>query len=329
MVTRIVVVLLVSLLHSSLSLAQAQKAKKVARVGYLTLRFPPPPSAPLNRYDEAFYDGLRDMGYAEGKNMIMEYRYAGGSRKRLFELATELVSSKVDLIVAPTTPAIQAARYATNTIPIVMLSVGDPVSAEIIDSLARPGGNITGVTGVVPALSGKLLQVLVDAVPGTRRLGVLWFPVTGREALTPTEDAARALRVGLKILEVQSRDEFEQAFIATIKDRSRGLVVLPAVFFTMNRKRIAELSIKSRLPAIYWQKEFAEAGGLLAYGPSSPDQFRRVGVLAGKVLKGAKPAELPVEQPTKYELVVNLMTAKQIGVTIPQSLLFRANNVIK
>jgi putative ABC transport system substrate-binding protein len=329
MVARIIVVLLVSLVHSSLGLAQAQQAKKVARVGYLSLRSPPPPSAPLHRYDEAFYQGLREVGYTEGKNVIIEYRYAEGNRKRLPELATELVSSKVDLIVAPTTPAIQAARQATTAIPIVMLSVGDPVSAEFIDSLARPGGNITGVTGVVPALSGKLLQVLVDAVPGATRFGVLWFPVTGREALTPTEDAARALRVRLKILEVRSRDEFEKAFIATTKDRTRGLVVLPAVFFTMNQKRIAELSIKSRLPAIYWQREFAEAGGLLAYGPSLPDQFRRVGVLAGKVLKGTKPAELPVEQPTKYELVVNLMTAKQIGVTIPQSLLFRADNVIK
>ena len=185
------------------------------------------------------------------------------------------------------------------------------------------------MTGVVPALSGKLLQVLVDAVPGATRLGVLWHPGTDRVSLTPTEDAARALKVRLKILEVRSRDEFEEAFIATTKDRTRGLVILPALLFTMNQKRIAELSIKSRLPAIYWQGDFAEAGGLLAYGPSLPEQFRRVGVLAGKILNGTKPAELPVEQPTKYELVVNLRTAKQIGVTIPQSLLFRADKVIK
>jgi putative tryptophan/tyrosine transport system substrate-binding protein len=210
-----------------------------------------------------------------------------------------------------------------------MLSAGDPVTAEFIDSLVRPGGNITGVTAVVPALSGKLLEVLVDAVPGVTLVGVLRHPGSERVALTETENAARTLRVRLKILEVRSRDEFEKAFIATMKDRIRGLVVLPGILFSTNQKRIVELSIKSRLPAIYWQSEFAEAGGLLAYGPSLPDQFRRIGVLAGKILRGAKPAELPVEQPTKYELVVNLMTAKQIGLTSPQSVLYRADRVIK
>jgi putative ABC transport system substrate-binding protein len=329
MVTRIIVVLLVSLVHSSLALAQAQQSKKVARVGYLSIRSPPSPSAPLHRYDEAFYRGLREVGYTVGKNLIIEYRYSEGNRKRFPELTAELVSSKVDLIVAASTPAIRAARQATSTIPIVMLSIEDPVSAGYIDSLPRPGGNITGVTGVVPALSGKLLQVLVDAVPGASRLGVLWFPVIGREALTPTEDAARALKVRLKILEVRSRDEIDKAFIATTKDRTHGLVVLPALFFGSHRKQIVELSIKSRLPTISWGTDFAEAGGLLAYGPSLPELLRRMGVLAGKVLKGTKPAELPVEQPMKYELVANLKTAKQIGVTIPESLLFRADKVIK
>ena len=329
MVTRIIVVLLVSLVHCSLGLAQTQQPKKVARVGFLSLGFPPTPSAPPHRNAQAFYQGLREVGYTEGKNLIIEYRHAEGKSGRFPGLTAELVSSKVDLIVAPSTPAIRAARQASTTIPIVMLSVGDLVDEGIVDSLARPGGNITGVTGNIAALSGKLLQVLVDAVPGVTRLGVLWFPVTGRQALTPTEDAARALRVQLKILEVRSRDEFEKAFIATTKDRSRGLVILPAILFARNESRIAELSIKSRLPTIFWRREFAEAGGLLAYGPSFPELWRRIGVLAGKILKGTKPAELPVEQPTKYELVVNLMTAKQIGVTIPQSLLFRADKVIK
>jgi putative ABC transport system substrate-binding protein len=322
MVARIIVVLLISLVHSSLCLAQAQQPKKVARVGYLSLGFPPPAPA-------AFYQGLREVGYTEGKNLIVEYRYAEDNLKRIPDLAAELVSSKVDLIVATSPSAIRAARQATTTIPIVMLSVSDPVSKEIIDSLARPGGNITGVTGDVAALSGKMLQVLVDAVPKATRFGVLWFPVTGKEALTSTEDAARALKVRLKILEVQSRDEFDKAFIAATKDRTHGLVVLPAAFFTSHRKQIVELSIKSRLPTIYWQRGFAETGGLLSYGPSLPELFRRMGVLAGKVLKGTKPTELPVEQPTKYQLVVNLVTAKQIGVTIPQSLLFRADKVIK
>jgi ABC-type uncharacterized transport system substrate-binding protein len=329
MVARIIVVLLVSLVHTSLGLAQAQQPKKVFRVGYLSLRSPPPPSAPPNRNVEAFYQGLREVGYSEGKNLIIEYRYAKGDSKRFPELTAELISSKVDLIVAASTPAIRAAKQATTTIPIVIYSVGDPVSAEFIDSLPRPGGNITGVTGNVAALSGKLLQVLVDAVPRASRLGVLWSPVPGRQALTPTVDAARALKVQLKILEVRSRDEVEKAFIATTKDRTHGLVILPSIFFTRHTKQIVELSIKSRLPTIFWERDFAEAGGLLTYGPSVPELFRRMGVLAGKVLKGTKPAELPVEQPTKYELVVNLMTAKQIGVTIPQSLLFRADKVIK
>jgi putative ABC transport system substrate-binding protein len=329
MLTRIIVVLLVSLVHSSLGLAQAQQVKKVARIGYLSLRSPPPPSAPLHRYDEALYQGLREVGYTEGKNLIIEYRYSEGKPERLPQLTTELVNSKVDLIVAPSTPAIRAARLATTTIPIVMLSASDPVISDFIDSLARPGGNITGVTGNVPALSGKLLGVLLDAVPKITRVGVLWYPATTRVPLPEMEKVAGALKVQLKILEARSHDEFEKAFIAATKDRVRGLVVLPAILFTTNQKRIAELSIKSRLPAIFWAREFAEAGGLLAYGPSLPDQFRRIGVLAGKILNGTKPTELPVEQPTKYELVVNLMTAKQIGVTIPQSLLFRADNVIK
>jgi putative ABC transport system substrate-binding protein len=329
MVTRIIVVLLVSLVHSSLGLAQAQGPKKVARIGYLSLGFPRPQSAPRGRNAEAFYQGLREVGYAEGKNLTVEYRYSEGNYKRFPGLAAELVSSKVDLIVATDTPAIHAARHATTTIPIVMFSASDPVSAEFIDSLARPGGNVTGLTGVFPAFSGKLLQLLVDAVPGLTRVGVLRDLGSDRLQLTKAEDVARALRVRTQILEVRNHDELDKAFIAATKDRTHGLLVLPGLIFSMNQKNIAELSIKSRLPAIYWQRDFAEAGGLLAYGPSLPELYRRMGVLAGKVLKGTKPAELPVEQPTKYELVVNLMTAKQIGLTIPQSLLYRADKVIK
>jgi putative ABC transport system substrate-binding protein len=329
MVTRIIVVLLVSLVHSSLGLAQAQEPKRVARMGYLAFGFPPLSGVAPNRTTEAFYQGLREVGYIEGKNLIIEYRYAKDRAERLPELTWELVNSKVDLIIAPTTPAIRAARQVTTTIPIVMLSVGDLVTEGIIDSLARPGGNITGLTGNIPALSGKLLQVLVDAVPGVTQVGVLRHPGMDRVALTETENAARALRVQLKILEARDRDELEDALSATRKDYPRSLVILPALLFALNEKRIADFSIKSRLATIFWRRQFAEAGGLLAYGPSFPDLFRRAGVLAGKILNGTKPAELPVEQPMKYELVVNLMTAKQIGVTIPQSLLFRADKVIK
>jgi putative ABC transport system substrate-binding protein len=332
MLTRIIVVLLVGLIQSSLGLAQVQQPKKVARVGFLSLGFPPSLSrSPLPNFQAfhvAFYEGLREVGYTEGKNLIVEYRYANGNPKRFPELAADLVSSKVDLIVAPTTPAILAARQATNKIPIVILSLGDPVGG-FVESLARPGGNITGVTGVVPELSGKLLELLIDAIPKVTRVGVLRHPAADKVSVSETETAARALKVQLKILEVRHRDDFEKTFIAMTKDRIRGLVILPAVLFTINEKRIAELSVKSRLAAIFWPRTFAEAGGLLAYGPSVPDQFRRIGVLAGKILNGTKPSELPVEQPMKYELVVNLMTAKQIGLTIPQSLLFRADKVIK
>jgi len=328
MVTRIIVVLLVSLVHSSLGFAQAQQAKKVARIGYLASGSPAASVVP-DRDTEAFYQGLRELGYIEGKNLIIEYRYAKGQAERLPELTWELVNSKVDLIVATTSPAIRAARPAATTIPIVMMSVGDLVTEGIIDSLARPGGNITGVTGNIPALSGKLLQVLVDAVPRVTRVGVLRNPDTDRLSLTETENAARALRVQLKILEVRNRDELEDAFSATTINYARSLVILPSVLFARNERRIADLSIRRRLPTIFWRRQFAEAGGLLAYGPSFPDMLRRVGVLAGKILNGTKPSELPVEQPTKYELVVNLKTAKQIGVTIPQSLLIRADSVIK
>jgi putative tryptophan/tyrosine transport system substrate-binding protein len=326
MVTKIIVVLLVSLVHNTLG--QAQQPKKVARIGYLAFGSPAASVVP-NRDTEAFYQGLRELGYIEGKNLIIEYRYAKGQAERLPELTWELVNSKVDLIVATSSPAIRAARQAATTIPIVMLSVGDLVTEGIIDSLARPGGNITGVTGNIAPLSGKLLQVLVDAVPRVTRVGVLRHPASDRLSLTETENAARALRVQLKILEARNRDELEDAFSATMKDYPRSLVILPAILFARNERRIADLSIRRRLPTIFWRRQFAEAGGLLAYGPSFPELFRRIGVLAGKILNGTKPAELPVEQPTKYELVVNLMTAKQIGVTIPQSLLFRADRVIK
>ena len=308
-------------------MAEAQQPTKVARVVYLYLGLPPPQSSPRHRNDEAFFQGLREVGYIEGKNLIID-------SKGLSEIAAEVVSSKVDLIVATSTPAIRAARRATTTIPIVIHSVGDPVSADFIGELARPGGNITGVTGVVPALSGKLLQVLVDSVPGASRLGVLWRKIPGREAkpsedaARALEDAARALKVRLKFLEVRN-NELDKTFIAATKDRTHGLVLLTHTFFNAHRNQIVELSIKSRLPVIYWQREFAEAGGLLAYGPNVAELYRRMGVLAGKVLNGTKPADLPVEQPTKFEFIINLKTAKQIGLTIPPNVLARADKVIK
>ena len=319
--------LTLALLH--IHAAEAQQLKKIPRVGYLSHRFPPPLSARGYGYDETFYQGLREVGYTAGKNLVMEYRYAEGKFNRFPQLAEELVRSNVDVIVATSTPAIVAAKKATRTIPIVMMTVGDPVTAEFVDSLALPGGNITGVTTVVPELGGKLLELLVEAVPAAKRVGVLWDPDTKRRSLTPTEDAARALRLPLNVLEVRNLENVEKALLATKKNPGHGLVILPAILFTMNQKRIVDLAMKNRLAAIYWHKHFAEVGGLLAYGPSLQHQLRRVGVLTGKILKGSQPTDLPVEQPTKYELVVNLMTAKQLGLTIPPNVLARANRVIK
>jgi putative ABC transport system substrate-binding protein len=309
--------------------AQAQQPKKVPRIGYLVLGFPPPPSAPVSPYIEAFYRGLRDQGYTEGKNLIVEYRYARGKSDRLPKLAAEFVSSKADVIIATSSPAIRAARAATIQVPIVIISVTDPVTDRLVDSLARPGGNITGVSSLRPTLSGKQLELLVDTVPGITPVGVLRSPASMRLWLTETENAAQALKVQLRILEVQNREELERTFLVARKDRLRRLILLPSILLSRNRTQIAELAIKSRLPAIFWQREFAEAGGFMAYGPSGTERFRRAGVLAGKILRGSRPADLPVEQSMNFELIFNLKTAKQIGVTIPPNVLARADRVIK
>ena len=321
--------LITPLLLACVQLAEAQQARKLPRIGFLMLGFPPPSTATLSPGTEAFYQGLRDVGFTVGKNVLIEYRYAEGKIERLPRLAAELITSKVYLIVAPSTPAIHAARQATTRIPIVILSVGDPITAEFVDSLARPGGNITGVSSLRPELSGKLLQLLTEAVPGVVRVGVLWSPKTSRVPLKEAETAARALRVQLKILEVRNRDDLEKAFIGITKDPLGGLLILPAILFARNERRIADFAIKSRLPTIFWRSEFAERGGLMAYGPTGPEQFRRAGVLAGKILTGSRPEDLPMEQSMKFELVINLKTAKQIGVTISPDVLYRADKVIK
>ena len=308
--------------------AEAQLGKSIPRIGFLALGFPRPNSAPLDDSVKAFHEGLRELGYIEGKNLFIEYRYAKRQRERLQEFADEFVRLKVNVIVAPSTPAIKAAKEATSKIPIVMLSPSDPVDM-FVDSLARPGGNITGVSGVASELSGKLLELITEAVPNATRVGVLWNPVTPADSLRETEIAARALKRQLQIVEVRSRNDFEKAMQALSRKRARALVVLPAVLFSSNARRIAELAVEKRLATIFWRSRFADAGGLMAYGPRPSNLWRRAGVLVGKILNGAKPADLPVEQPMKFELVINLKTAKQIGLTIPPNLLARADRVIK
>ena len=317
-------------------LAESQASIHRPRIGFLASGFPPPHSSPLDdsfkvegsRLPVAFHEGLRELGYIEGKNIFIEYRYSKGQSGRLLEFAEELVHLKVNVIVAPNTASIEAAKQSTSKIPIVMLSGTEPVP-RFVDSLARPGRNITGVSGVASKLSGKLLELITEAVPEATRVGVLWQPVPPAESLRETEIAARALRCQLQIVEVPSRNSFDKAMLTLSEKRAGAVVVLPAILFGRNQTLIAELAVKNRLPTIFHQSQFADAGGLMAYGARRSDLWRRAGVLVGKILKGAKPAELPVEQPMKFELVINLKTAKALELKIPAHLLMEADRVIE
>jgi putative ABC transport system substrate-binding protein len=288
-----------------------------------------PSSSRSNR--EAFRQGLRAIGYVEGQNITIEYRYAEGKENRLPDLAANLVHLKVDVIVVGGSQVISAVKNATGTIPVVMGASSDPVGTGLVASLARPGGNITGLTLLSPELSGKRLELLKETVPGVSRIAALSHPANPASALMlrETREAARSLGVQLQILEVRGADEFDNAFEAAKKDRAGALNVLGAAFLTAHRKKIVELAAKNRLPAIYNVQQFVEDGGLIFYGPNIPDMFRRATTFVDKILKGAKPADLPVEQPMKFELVINLKTAKQIGLTVPPHVLARADKVIR
>jgi putative ABC transport system substrate-binding protein len=277
---------------------------------------------------EAFREGLRELGYVEGKNIIIEYRYGEGRMERLPGLAADLVRLKVDIIVTGGRPSTRAAKQATSTIPIVMAAAGNPVGNRFVASLARPGGNITGLTTMRGDLTGKRLELLKETASKISRVAVLWGPPAASN-FKIAEGAARLLGLELQSLEVRGPEDLEGAFRAATKERAQALVALrnPAIF--NERKRIAELAIKNRLPAIYDDREFVEAGGLMSYGTNQADLYRRAATYVDRILRGAKPADLPVEQPTKFELIVNLKTAKQIGLTIPQSVLYRADKVIK
>ncbi len=308
--------------------ADAQQPAKVARIGYLGSAGP---GTPVSHLLDAFRQGLRELGYVEGRNIAIEYRGAEGRFGRLPDLAAELVRLRVDVILVGGTPAALAAKNATGTIPIVLAGVGDPVGTGLVASLARPGGNITGLSFQTPELSAKQLELLKEAIPELSRVAVLSNPGNAGTApmLRETELAARALGVQLRVMEVRSPDQFASAFARMRRERAGALLVLADPLFFLHRAQLAELAAKSRLPAMYGVTEHAQAGGLMAYSPNFANLFRRAATFVDRILKGAKPADLPVEQPTRFELVINLKTAKALGLTIPPSVLIRADQVIQ
>ena len=309
------------------SLAEAQQPKKIPRIGYLTLGS----SSPRSANEEAFRDGLHHLGYIEGQNVHVEYRYAAGEVGRLPELAAELVSLNLNVIVAANTQSIDATRRATKTIPIVFPLTFDPVASGFVASLARPGGNLTGLTTLNQEVAGKRVELLKEVMPRISRVAVLRDPTNSGSlfALKETEAAANHLGIRLHILEVRSADELEGAIQAATRERAGSLIVIPDNLFVRRKGQIIDLVMKNRLPTMFGESESVEAGGLMYYGANLPDLFRRAATYVDKILKGAKPADLPVEQPTKFEFVINLKTAKQIGLTIPQSVLYQADKVIK
>ena len=309
--------------------AEAQQAAKVPRIGYLAANLAASP-----HLTEAFLQGLRDLGYVEGRNVALEYRSAEGKLERLPALAAELVALEVDVILVGGTPHALAAKQATKTIPIVFAAGADPVESGLVTSLARPGGNVTGLSNLNTELVGKCLEQLKQAVPRVSRVAVLWHPGAlgqraERDMLKGAEVAARALGVRLQFVAARGPADFDRAFSDMTKARADALTVLTSTILLGERRRLADLAAKSRLPAVYPWREGVDAGGLMSYGPDFADLFRRAATYVDKILKGAKPGDLPVEQPTKFELVINLKTAKALGLTIPPSVLGRADEVIQ
>ena len=303
--------------------ADAQQAGKVWRIGVLS------PGSPSPALLEAFREGLRELGYVDGQNIAMEWRFAEAKPERLAAVAAELVRLKVDVIFTINVPASQAAKNATKTIPIVFTWVADP--SGLVASLGRPGGNLTGLTSIAVELSGKRLELLKEALPGVSRVAVLWNSAspTATRVFRETESASRQLGMKVQPLGVRGPDDLQNAFEIAARERAGALFVIEDLVVSSLRTRILDLARKSRLPTASHYRDFAEAGGLLSYGPSLPDLFRRAATYVDKILKGAKPADLPVEQPTKFELIINLKTAKVLGLTISQSLLVRADHVIQ
>jgi putative ABC transport system substrate-binding protein len=305
--------------------ARAQHASKVHRIGFLSLQ------SGLNSTTEAFAQGMRELGYVEGRNLTVEYRWAARKEERLPELAVELVRLKVEVIVTAAAPAIEAAKRATSTIPIVMATAADPVGSGLVASLARPGGNVTGLSALSTDLAGKRLQLARELVPKASRVAVLAHHGTSatRLFLEEMRVAAQQMEVQLVVQEVQAADDLPGAFAAMQRERAQALVVQITPFSADNARRIVELAAQYRLAAMYDVRSFVDAGGLVSYGPSLPEMFRRAAFYVDRILKGAKPADLPIEQPRKFELVINMKTARALGLSIPQSLLVRADQVIE
>jgi putative ABC transport system substrate-binding protein len=323
---KIIICLLTTALLSNVPFVEAQQPAKVPRIGYLH------GGSKLDGTDEAFHQGLREFGYIEGKNVVVEYRYAKGKLDRFPDLAAELVRIKVDIIVAVSEAGARAVKNATKTIPIVMVGVGtDPAEVGLVETLARPGGNITGLTLIAVEIAGKRLELFKEAVPKAVRVAVLYDPLNRGNVTEAKEVQTAAPPLGLNVqsLEVRGEDGFEAAFAALSKQRPDGLYVPGGPLFNTNHKRIGDFASKIRLPSVFVRRDAVDAGGLMSYGVHYGDHYRRVAYFVDKILKGTKPTELPVERPTKFELIINLTTAKQIGLTIPQSVLYRADKVIK
>jgi len=305
---------------------EAQQPKKIPRLGFLTQR------VGIEAQEAAFQKGLRELGYVEGQNVVIEWRFAEGKVDRLPDLAAELVKLKVDCIIASGVNATRAAKQASNAIPIVMANASDdPVRLGLVASLARPDGNITGFTDIAADLAGKRLELLKEVVPRVSRVSIVWASKSPSAAtqFRETEIAAQALGLQLQSLEVRNPDDLDAAFQSARNGRSEALVVSAFGFFNINRARITNLGAKARLPVMYSSPFFVTAGGLMYYGPEITEQFRRAAIYVDKILKGAKPADLPVEQPKKFEFIINLKAANQIGLTIPPNVLARADKVIK
>jgi len=324
MTTRREILLALGTLAAPLS-AWSQQPARIYRIGYI--RAEKPPEDDIN----GFRQGLRERGYVEGKNVVVEYRWADGNEEKLRLFVSELIGLKVDLIVTSAPAATRAAKEATRTIPIVMVLVADPVGYGIVNSYARPGGNVTGFAFLLPEISGKRLDILKETIPKLSRVAVLWNAANldRKDELKEVQAVANALKVAVQQVPVHGPNDFDHALSAAMKSRPGGLITLDDPFTIVHSKQIVDLAVKHRLPAIYAVKPFVDAGGLMYYGPDRFDQNRRAGVLIDKILKGAKPADIPVERPIKFELVINMKAAKALGLKIPQSVLLRADRVIE